>query len=104
MAVERKSSLRKAPVVDVVDSLTAGATETSNPKAGVPSALEVRAAERSRSLLRHEGQDLGVPGVKDGWSHFHPKSKSNYAMNLMPTLKPPESRSPIFLTKQFAHV
>lgn len=32
MAVERKSSLRKAPVVDVVDSLTSG-TEASNPNA-----------------------------------------------------------------------
>ncbi|KQQ96378.1 hypothetical protein ASF72_01580 [Arthrobacter sp. Leaf141] len=73
MAVERKSSLRKAPVVDVVDSLTAGATETSNPKAGVPSALEVRAARAQQEPVAARGPGPGRPRSKRRMEPFSSK-------------------------------
>lgn len=70
MAVERKSSLRKAPMVDVVDSLTAG-TETSNPKPGVLAAVEVRADQREPVVTRGPGP--GRPRSKRRMEPFSSK-------------------------------
>lgn len=75
MAIDRKSSLRKAPVVDVVESLTAG-TEVSARTPAVPSAppaADVRTASVHQEAVAARGPGPGRPRSKRRMEPFSSK-------------------------------
>ena len=70
--IDRKSSLRKAPVVDVVDSLTAG-TEVPAPKADVPPVVEARPTAVHQEAVATRGPGPGRPRSKRRMEPFSSK-------------------------------
>ncbi len=71
MAIDRKSSIRKAPAADVVDVLTAR-TEMSDPKPEVQPVTEAPGAEAQLSL-RTRGPGPGRPRSKRRMEPFSSK-------------------------------
>lgn len=70
--IDRKSSLRKAAAVDVVDSLTAR-TEAPAPKADVPPLVEARPATVHQEPVATRGPGPGRPRSKRRMEPFSSK-------------------------------
>lgn len=72
MAIDRKSSLRKAPAIDVVDSLTAGA-EASIPKDAMPAVSGSRVPTVRQEPAATRGPGPGRPRSKRRMEPFSSK-------------------------------
>lgn len=71
MAIDRKSSIRKAPAADVVDVLTAR-TEKSDPEPELQAVTEAHGAEAQQSI-RTRGPGPGRPRSKRRMEPFSSK-------------------------------
>ncbi|MDQ0636376.1 hypothetical protein QFZ40_004347 [Arthrobacter pascens] len=73
MAVERKSSIRKAPAADVVDVLTSTKAETADPKPDAEPATEARAVKAPPASAVTKGPGPGRPRSKRRMEPFSSK-------------------------------